>query len=368
MSDTTFKVYFNGEVRRFQLPVNISFYDFLLTLEREIFNGNPDYHRELYLQYQDQEGDRITITSAAEWEEALRILSTENLKKFHIVEGAGVYFKDSPPPVPLFFHVKNHRFSGVYDLKVLYPGESSWGPFSDLIITPDGFVRLGTISIKGCVIDQDLNSLRWTKDSENESSAEIVFNFEGEHPSFDGVLESHSESMTVHGEWKQAAELKEKHDAATLNSIAKSVPEFLGKLFPGGKILPFLIPPWLSEAIKVHRVTLPDGSVSNDVDLDIDLVALGTALNSEAIKYIPDNLDLAEEYLQYYLQIDPKAVYAYYNLGCVAARKSDPDLAFFYLEQAKQYGYVNWAHYVEDEDLLSLHEDPRFLQLPEFSD
>jgi len=359
-----FKIYFQNEVRRFQQPPDISFYDFLLTLEKAIFRDNLDYHRELYLQYEDnEENKRITITSHIDWYEALEFQSSQSLKKFYIVEGSGVYYKDSPSPEPLFFVLKFQKIAGIYKTKIqLDPKGMSFGPYPDLRISPDGVLHLGGEKIKDIVYCAETGVLSW-KDAHNDSSAELKFNFEGVRPAFKGELKAlHDDTVDLVGTWNEPTELEE-FTADQLERIKNSVPNFLSKLFPGGKILPFHIPPWLQGAIRVSRLLDSKGNPTNDVDLDVNIPLLFEAIHEEAVAKIRSDLNKADEYLHYALKLMPRSPYAFYNLACVRALQSRPDDAFPFLRKSIENGYSNWKHLVTDEDLVSLHEDPRFDEL-----
>ena len=52
-----------------------------------------------------------------------------------------------------------------------------------------------------------------------------------------------------------------------------------------------------------------------------------------------------------------------YNLACSLALVDRPDAALDALEEALQNGYEDLEHLLEDEDLASLHAEPRFRQL-----
>lgn len=359
-----FKIFFQKEIRRFHLPATVSFYEFLTTLEQAIFRDNLDYHRELYLQYNDSDNECITVSSSIEWYEALKHLSSQPIKKFHIVEGSGVYFKDSPPPEPLFFALKYQRIAGVYTIKIqLDPIGENFGPYPDLRISLDGIVRQGqSEKIKGCIYCVDSNVLSWNL-SNNNSLGELKFDLQGTHPSFTGTLRAlNDDPVQVIGTWKESASFEE-YSLDQLDHIKHSVPGFLGKLFPGGKILPFHIPPWLEAAINVSRGIDEKGGPTDDVYLRVEIPSLFEALHEQAISKIPSDLKLASKYLHYAIELKPQSSYAHYNLACVRALQCRANEAFPLLRKAIECGYSNWEHLVTDEDLISLHEDSRFFEL-----
>eukprot|EP01119_Soliformovum_irregulare_P006840 TRINITY_DN19258_c0_g1_i1.p1 TRINITY_DN19258_c0_g1~~TRINITY_DN19258_c0_g1_i1.p1 ORF type:complete len:357 (-),score=109.04 TRINITY_DN19258_c0_g1_i1:134-1204(-) len=102
------KVYLGeSEVRRFTSPLNR--WDDVVEMLRTIFG--PNYHPELRVQYVDEDGDRITVSSDLEWKEALQFFEKENstIIRLYIKEGANPdrYFKDSPAPEVVELYNKN---------------------------------------------------------------------------------------------------------------------------------------------------------------------------------------------------------------------------------------------------------------------
>ena len=95
-----FKIYYQEEVRRFSLDKTPTWFEFWELLHNEIFGKKQEFHKELYLEYTDNEGDNITVSSASEYDEMVKQFG-ETLIKVKIVEGRGSYFKDGPPAVPI---------------------------------------------------------------------------------------------------------------------------------------------------------------------------------------------------------------------------------------------------------------------------
>ena len=60
---------------------------------------------------------------------------------------------------------------------------------------------------------------------------------------------------------------------------------------------------------------------------------------------------------------DENVPYAWYNLACVSAFSGHPDDAFTYLGSAMQAGFKDVENLSTDDDLVSLHKDPRFSQV-----
>jgi len=362
MSDqSVFKIYFGDKTSRFHLASDISFFDFVSVLREKIFATDERYHCELYLQYEDSENERVTVSSAKEWNEALRELETQNIKKFFITEGSGVYFKNSPPPHCLYFYVKQSQISGNYAMNIMFQGEDQWSSFSDFIIFPDGSVRLGNDDIVNPTISDDF-TVEWTNES-NHSAACLKISFDQPRPILTGSYNPSSDEIaTLKGEWQRPVE--QSQDPEQLKNLSERVPQFLSKFFPGGKILPHLIQgSWLEPAIKVIRVLDESGLPTADVDLDLDLKALFDAVHQRAVDNIPKDLALARELLNFALELNPKSPYAYYNLACISALESQVESGLEYLRKAIDFGYDNWNHLATDEDLISLHNDSRFFDL-----
>jgi len=55
--------------------------------------------------------------------------------------------------------------------------------------------------------------------------------------------------------------------------------------------------------------------------------------------------------------------YAYYNLACIYALRGDKDKAFAYLEKAASFGSVVYHSMQRDKEMDSLRDDPRFKEL-----
>ncbi|KAL6056494.1 putative Erythrocyte binding protein [Balamuthia mandrillaris] len=111
---TTFKIFFQAstatadstpDIRRISLPsARPTFAEFVKTLT-ELYSPSQLFHPELSIKYVDNEGDKCTVASEAEWEAMLEH-TRENLGgganpifKIYVVEGPnkGQYFKDGPP-------------------------------------------------------------------------------------------------------------------------------------------------------------------------------------------------------------------------------------------------------------------------------
>jgi len=83
MSTNSFKIFCGEEIRRITLPTTASWEDFLARI-KEIFG--PRFSHDLLFQYQDEEGDCITIGSEVEWREAIQVLQGDKIKKITVIE------------------------------------------------------------------------------------------------------------------------------------------------------------------------------------------------------------------------------------------------------------------------------------------
>ena len=360
----TFKVIFNQEIRRFVLPAPVSWYNFVSTLETQIFKGNAQYHRELHLQYIDSDGDRITVSSEIEWQAALQYFASTEIKKFEIVEGNNsIFFKDSPPPEPLFFSFPGNKIAGNYETMINSEGLVT--RYSDLMISLDGTVQLGTYTLSGCVFDHRNNKLTWSNDV-NESEADVTFSFENDQKiTFSGnlLLKEFGDCLFT-GTWKEKATAT--IEQQELDELAVAVPSCLASLFPGGKILPYHLPPFLEDSIKVIPIFDEEGNRTTDVDLDIDIGALHTTLSREAVKRLDEKqFEEAKKFLTAGLNIRPNNPVDLYNFACAEALSGDSQQALHYLREAHKNGYTNWCHMISDPDLSSLAGSDEFVQLVE---
>jgi hypothetical protein len=81
-ANVTLKVTFDADLRRISVPTSISLGD----LKKRLANMFANFE-ELKLQYSDDEGDRVTITSTDELEEAMRVAaSTKNILRLFVSE------------------------------------------------------------------------------------------------------------------------------------------------------------------------------------------------------------------------------------------------------------------------------------------
>jgi len=100
---SSFKVYFSSEnIRRFNTPSRLSFEDFISLLTKHY----PAYYNPtaIRIQYMDNEGDRIEVTSELEWTEMFSQLQGQHPIKLYIFEkptaNKNNNSQDVPPCIP----------------------------------------------------------------------------------------------------------------------------------------------------------------------------------------------------------------------------------------------------------------------------
>jgi tetratricopeptide (TPR) repeat protein len=103
-----YKLYFKdaAQIRRIGEPIPPPNWDEFNTLLESVF---PElFHRELTVQYQDEESDYCTVQSEVEWKEANRVIHDQKIKKITISgqpASSKVFFKDGPAnPEKLYFY------------------------------------------------------------------------------------------------------------------------------------------------------------------------------------------------------------------------------------------------------------------------
>jgi len=101
----SFKIFFSADnIRRFRTEKLPSYDEFIEIMAKQY----TQFHPELRIQYVDTEGDKIDVNSQLEWQEMFQELKNESIIKIHVLESkTGQYFKDGPPPKPLYFYQEN---------------------------------------------------------------------------------------------------------------------------------------------------------------------------------------------------------------------------------------------------------------------
>jgi len=266
----SFKIYFglNNDIRRVSLPKDN--FDEVIKQLYALYSSENLYHGELRIQYVDEEGDKITVSSQGEWEEMQNASGASRPIKLWIAEGMNRgYFKDGPAPQVL------------------------------------------------------------------------------------GLIGSEQNSIPLTGE--------------VANTVSVVI-ESLGRLFPGGKILPFNLPTWLKESGAISVKHVPDANQPTE-DLSVDLIKLADALRSQALVRIrgdssKSELEEAKLFLETVLVIFPGDANSHYNLACAESLMNVNLLAAIKsLETAVEKGYNNVAHMEADSDLDNLRNLDQYKDL-----
>jgi len=148
----------------------------------------------------------------------------------------------------------------------------------------------------------------------------------------------------------------------SVHALKETVPICLARLFPGGKILPYHLPDWLSTAVRVKIAHDP-----NEVDLDVDITRLQRVLLTHAI-FLLDQKNYSEglKVLESLLLLDPNNFLTLYNLACAEALLGNSEKAINYLSSSVSHGYTNLDHLLKDSDLDSLRQLPGYLKIVEY--
>jgi len=102
---TSFKIFFDeNNIRRIRVESASPTYSEITSLLESLYPEN--YHPELSIKWQDEEGDKITVSSELEWNHLLQSVNERPIKLF-VTEGKGLYFKDGPPAQPQYFYTEN---------------------------------------------------------------------------------------------------------------------------------------------------------------------------------------------------------------------------------------------------------------------
>jgi len=127
----SFKIFLNNEeeIRRFTID-SVPTWDQFVQKLQQVFHDA--FHPELRVQYDDQEGDRITITTEIEWKEAMNYMGSSPVIKLFIKEPPNpIYFKDGPPPSLQYFYDlngNNPQRQKMMDIEARYPGLGNFVP------------------------------------------------------------------------------------------------------------------------------------------------------------------------------------------------------------------------------------------------
>jgi len=99
---TSFKIYFSEtNIRRLRIEKETPAYNDVTNMLHSLYP--QDYHPELFLKWQDEDGDKITVSSQQEWTHLLNAVKERPIK-LYVSEGLAPYFKDGPPAEPQYFY------------------------------------------------------------------------------------------------------------------------------------------------------------------------------------------------------------------------------------------------------------------------
>ena len=120
------------------------------------------------------------------------------------------------------------------------------------------------------------------------------------------------------------------------------------------KMLRFLVVAFIcTVGLHAHAQSIPAPSDKNLQSAD-EYETLGNQL------YEQKKYDLALPYFTKAFEIEPTHNGAAYSVACLYALMGKKELAFLWLEKAKNAFFLDAKHTETDEDLLSLHDDPRW--------
>jgi len=252
------------ETKQLRLAPALSSVETLAAQLRALFGDK--YHVEMALQYVDSDGDRITVESNSEWQEAVRELKKQgdDARMFVGERRDRVYFRDAAPPKVMGFY-EEAKQSGA-SVRVLLQAASD--------------------------------------------------------------------------------------DASALQS---AVTQCIANQFPNGKILPYNLPAWLQDAVRV---------VSRNVavaDIDVDIERLWNVMTQRSLALFDEReYSAARDLLVDLTNWRPTSAVSWYNLACANSLLADVDAALSALDLAFRHGYKNLAHTLVDPDLANLRAAPKF--------
>jgi len=136
------------------------------------------------------------------------------------------------------------------------------------------------------------------------------------------------------------------------------VPKCLQELFPGKHILPHNIPSYLEGIITITN--LP----RNEVDLDVDISKLRSAVHKKAIEYLEcKDYAKARNLFRSLCILDPSDPTPHYNLACTESLLGNVLPALTTLKTAVELGFSNLQHMRQDPDLENIRHSDEFSRL-----
>ncbi len=105
------------------------------------------------------------------------------------------------------------------------------------------------------------------------------------------------------------------------------------------------------------EVSLCEAALEADPEFVEALAFLGNTFTRRGLHQKGLDLDLR------LVRLRPESPRAFYNLACSYALLGRPDDALGALERALEHGFDDAQHLARDDDLKSLHDDPRFAEI-----
>ena len=345
-SGVSFKIFCGEQARRFRLDKVPNWLSFLYFLDEQIFKED-EYHPELNLEYIGEQTH--VISSAEDWDTMIESVPHEPIIKLKVIEGnSRFYFKDSPPPIPLYFY--REEFTTFYT-QIQYEGEDRWCPFSQLEVGQN-HLQLGENVISHKVDSE--KSVSWSFE-DNSTEGNIEFDIHSEPFTFTGFLKI-SENESVH--FKGIALPQEKLSPQQLD-LPDKVSSALSLFFPKGKILPHHTPSTLSDVITITES-------GNDVDVDVNIEKLYQAVHNEGLRLLEQtNYEEARKFLMAALDLKPQSPVIHYNVACMYSLMNDVEKGMVELQIAVAQGYSDVVQLTTDEDLVNLQSCATFWGLVE---
>ncbi len=248
-----------------------------------------------------------------------------------------------------------------------------WG-FGVLLLAEDGNVLSGSVHFdsNGCRVQgvTGENGLYWIRVASNEPATETISTPAQRQPKY--VLTSKtktSESLSKDG-FKEENDLQESDHGLMARKrgreqVLTGPPPLPGTYDPGNALKrtdqAFLLKKKAQAMLQAGRFEKARNmfeAVLQENPCD------PFAINGIGVTYASRNLyDEALVYFKKALSCDPTYMDIYYNMGCVYARKSNPDLAIRYLKIALMNGFAEVKVMREDPDLRPLHGNSNFQAL-----
>lgn len=332
------KVYFfNGknefsEIRRLNLAPTFGFADLCAQVRKMT-------EWEFTLKYEDPEGDHVALSSEADWEECQHLgpySSGAKPLKVYVRRSKESKEKEKQERKEQKMKEKEERKDekrkAKEERKKLQSSTCSSSSSSS--------------STEPCCPEFSSTKPRdaFTRDSSSSGT-------ESEHPERVGTFYTSDKAPLP-----EEARLKD-----LLVKVQHIVQGFLPPTWPKSGFDPSLLPEWLKSSLTLKKRTHP--IVGEMADLDVDIAGLEASLSKRGLTLLEEGKPAdALQFFQNALEVSLSCNHPY-NMACCLALMGLTDDALIRLNQAVALGYKNIRHLKADDDLRSLHSDPRFLQL-----